>query len=687
MNAPLTFTHSRITSAQFAGAPRRPRPPSPLLQPHTLPPSTTLESVAASPSPGHSRQPSPLRSRSPFLFPRPQPLPQSRVLDSSGSTQIPDAGISPPSLETAEADIIPPSPVSCQEGHLSQLPTAAAEHLTLDISLPESLGLGQGNARHGNESLRYSSPSLSPNRARPFPLPYSSQVTLHNIPSVDASGNWSDGKKRSIGLMHSEQVSRYVNKGDIPLHLNRLREESKFTLGPMQVNLPKYSQTRRPKGWEPATHPDGAVYFYHAEWKIFTDVYMYDPTLSTEIQAFAIYLERTRTSRLPTNNYDLVLDVIIMEEDEIIWAYYYVDHNSKTLFWQDPYECGDDLLSDVRGVREASHVKLRLESLYWVHWSLYPTCPDRLVRRFPREAPKELLGALLSSGIDSLTSKVSTSPYSVAELESMLGFIKEAENLGEDNPHVISSVARLLSFYAQWRFVHFHGQKSPRLDRFTSIYKDSHRGRTKLFQMFSPILFFSPDTYLRELENVWADKIIVEAMWKEFMQKLVSEWSDFVLYSTVMLTANVSFLAIPGVILVPQDTGTPNAWIKPSPAQITSSVSLVLSIGSIITGLLLIRLNRNMVTKDARRAWYYLEGMSWNRVQFGLEPLAIIFSLTYVLLMWSAWGFFVALLIFSFQNMSRTIWIGVGTAVGIVTVLIVWCIINNWDSGERMNQT
>jgi hypothetical protein len=90
--------------------------------------------------------------------------------------------------------------------------------------------------------------------------------------------------------------------------------------------------------------------------KIFTDVYMYDSTMCTEVQSFALYLDRNCTSRLHTNNYDLVLDVIIMEEDEIIWAYYYVDHNSKTLFWQDPYECGDDLLSDVRGVREASHV-------------------------------------------------------------------------------------------------------------------------------------------------------------------------------------------------------------------------------------------------------------------------------------------------------------------------------------------
>jgi hypothetical protein len=90
--------------------------------------------------------------------------------------------------------------------------------------------------------------------------------------------------------------------------------------------------------------------------KILTDVYMYDCTLSKEVQAFALYLKQNWTSPLPTNNYDLVLDVINMENDEIVWAYYYVDHDSKTLFWQESYDCGDSLLREVHGVQEASHV-------------------------------------------------------------------------------------------------------------------------------------------------------------------------------------------------------------------------------------------------------------------------------------------------------------------------------------------
>jgi len=160
------------------------------------------------------------------------------------------------------------------------------------------------------------------------------------------------------------------------------------------------------------------------------------------------------------------------------------------------------------------------------------------------------------------------------------------------------------------------------------------------------------------------------------MQKLVSEWVEFVLYSTVMLAANVAFLAMPGVINLPTDGS--KGWIKASPAQTASSMSLVFSIGSIIAGLLLIRRNRTMGTQDPRTACDYLDSMTWG--DFHLEPLAVLFSLTYALLMWSVCVFFVALLLFSFQNATTHIRVWVGAASGIVTILIIWCIINSWDS-------
>jgi hypothetical protein len=231
LTAPLTLTHSRVTSTQFAGAPRRSRPqsrpPSPLLSSHPSPQPTPVGSPAASPRP--SRSPSPLPS--PSLLSQPLPLPQSSVPDGPGSTQMPVPDVEP-TYDTSEGyhrrpDIMiyPPSrsPTTEAESQSNNVPQSplsihlpGAENWTMDPPDTGSLGLGQVGPRHSNESLRPSSPSLSPNRARPVPLPNRSQVTLKNIPVADASWmNWSDGKKRSIGLMHSEQVSRYVNEGDV----------------------------------------------------------------------------------------------------------------------------------------------------------------------------------------------------------------------------------------------------------------------------------------------------------------------------------------------------------------------------------------------------------------------------------------------------------------------------------------
>jgi len=82
----------------------------------------------------------------------------------------------------------------------------------------------------------------------------------------------------------------------------------------------------------------------------------------------------------------------------------------------------------------------------------------------------------------------------------------------------------------QWRFVHFHGQKTSRQSKYKSIYEDCGHKRTKPFQLLSLILFFTPDVHLRELKKVWADELIIEETWKGFMQNLVSEWEEFVLY-------------------------------------------------------------------------------------------------------------------------------------------------------------
>ena len=69
-----------------------------------------------------------------------------------------------------------------------------------------------------------------------------------------------------------------------------------------------------------------------------------------------------------------------------------------------------------------------------------------------------------------------------------------------------------------------------------------------------------------------------------------------------MLTANVGFLAIPGVILSNLSGSSIGSAkevnIFPSATQIASSLSVEASIGSIVIGLLLVRHNRTKQRED-----------------------------------------------------------------------------------------
>ncbi|KAI0293040.1 hypothetical protein BC826DRAFT_1175831 [Russula brevipes] len=505
----------------------------------------------------------------------------------------------------------------------------------------------------------------------PFPIPFP-QPSISRV-SISVSANYASGTQPGVcewRAMHPEQVSRYVKKGDVP------KKENPFRLSPMDVNLPhSYIYNQDMDDWVPFTHPEGALYFYHKSWRIFTDVYMYDPELRAEVHEFARLLNEEvlklvpNVSPWPTNNYEIVIDIVETKDNSIVWKYYFVDHNNKILFWVDPYDISSQLY-EIPGVTEPGHIKYRLESLYWMHWSLYPIGYEG--RKLPVDACEEVLGILLSTSINSLTSRVSTAPYSVADMKTMCDMMKEARKFGPDNAHVISSAARLLSSFVHWRFVHFHGQKTARLDRSKSIYAGGGHKRTKPFQTISLFLFFHPDVHLRELKKVWVDELVYDETWRNFMVMLQSEWEGFILNLTVMLAANVSFLAIPGVI--PSQV---NAWARPSSAQVASCMSLVFSLGGIISGLLLIRSTHALAGEDTRTAWNYLNGK--NMPHFHLEPLAITYSLPYGLLMWSVSAFFIALLLITFSKTREEIRIPVGVTVGLVGILVIWCIVNLWD--------
>jgi len=173
---------------------------------------------------------------------------------------------------------------------------------------------------------------------------------------------------------------------------------------------------------------------------------------------------------------------------------------------------------------------------------------------------------------------------------------------------------------------------------------------------------------------MWVDGIMHKAVWEESIKKLSDEWQEFVLFGTVLMNANVGFLAIQSV-----DTDSS----RRSPAQIASYLSVVSSIGSILLGLLLIRRHKTKTKETADEVQAYLN--AHNHPLVGLETLAIIYSLPYALLMWSMVAFLTAFGLHCFLVTNKATRGVVGSLSAAVTFLILWSIWNGWESQPESN--
>jgi hypothetical protein len=159
------------------------------------------------------------------------------------------------------------------------------------------------------------------------------------------------------------------------------------------------------------------------------------------------------------------------------------------------------------------------------------------------------------------------------------------------------------------------------------------------------------------------------------MTKLVTDWQEFNLPATVLLSANMSFLAIQSV-----DNG--GAKVKDrSAAQIASYISIVTSLGTVILSLLLVRQYRSKGSvNDAAK---FLGKMT---DPYGLETLAIWFALPYALLLWSTITFLGAFSFTCFSDSSLPTRIPVGSILLAVSVLIIWCIGAAWIKGDDRDE-
>ncbi|KAF8155641.1 hypothetical protein B0H34DRAFT_808691 [Crassisporium funariophilum] len=423
-----------------------------------------------------------------------------------------------------------------------------------------------------------------------------------------------------------------------------------------------------PPGWTSFIHPEGACYFYHAQKRVYTDVDLHDPKSLKQITDDLTVIEDfifSNDVKMPLE-YDLVLDLNTLDDGKIVTDYYYVDHLSRVIFFLDNFETKHlPIWCEVKGVNSVGHLRHEMEAQYWWHCLTYPTCLD-----LSRPLVGELRDLVLHFIGDNMTSPYANSPYSLDELYKMLSLVDSLkDNIDLPSPGSCGLISRFMFVFSRQKFYNFYGQPEARLNRDHSVYGTATNQRTWLIKILSIFLFSAPDVHLRTLQKMWVDGLMHKSVWEQSMKKMNDEWQEFVLYATVLLNANVAFLAIQSVDI------DHNPYR--SPAQISSYLSVIASIGSIILGLLLVRQNRTKNRDTASDAERFMRKRS--HPLLGLETLAIMFSLPYAFLMWGMVSFLTAFCFMCFQDSNPSTRALVGSLCTVIVVLIIWCIWTSWE--------
>ncbi|KIM46860.1 hypothetical protein M413DRAFT_264641 [Hebeloma cylindrosporum] len=414
------------------------------------------------------------------------------------------------------------------------------------------------------------------------------------------------------------------------------------------------SSSKPPDKWKNFTHPDGSIYFLNESWQIpvITDVYVDDDDPRRRLEGF---IEKIFSY---IDTYEVIMPAeacLVLEFRQTgKCGYYFVDHSTRCLFWLEEFDAIDtqDFLVHVRVKFTPPLVGHEMKSLYWLHNEYFPE-----LRPFVVDALQELKDVLIHAVGDSLTSPWSNTPYNLDNLQKMLSLVKDIESSDSRGPGSAVVVYRLLHNFYHERLLNLHGEKGARLNVNQSIHPE--RKKTFIIKIVSPLLLFGPESHIRKLTEMSVDSLVRRHDWDKLLADLTNDWKEFALYATVLLNANVAFLAIQSV----DDESAPGYR---SPEQRASYFSVVTSIGAIAIGLLLAR--HHNTSLDPSFLAYRSASM------LGLETLAIMYSLPYALLMWGMASFFAAILITCFDSGDIFTVVMMSLTCFTLSILLLWTV-------------
>ncbi|KIK39690.1 hypothetical protein CY34DRAFT_807977 [Suillus luteus UH-Slu-Lm8-n1] len=288
-------------------------------------------------------------------------------------------------------------------------------------------------------------------------------------------------------------------------------------------------------------------------------------------------------------------------------------------------------MNKIRGVEHKSHVRYALEAQYWRHVELFPN-----KRLLPENVIVKLKEIVMFAQAENITSETCLAPFASDEVASMLGLVDSLmSSANEEREHSVWIVARFTRLFCNAKFVNFCGQPGARLDVDQSIYGKSNALPTWILHFMKFTLFGSFDVQNKAIHRIWVDELVVQPRWKNFIDRLTTEWNGYTIYSTVMLAVDISFLAVQPVQ-------------NQMSATLLAYLSTLCVLGSLVVSLVLAgQVNHNR-RRSAEDVASFMVGMS--RSMLGLESLALILCLPFALLIWAMVFFAVALSVVIFRT-------------------------------------
>ncbi|KAG1834711.1 hypothetical protein EV424DRAFT_1477882 [Suillus variegatus] len=469
-----------------------------------------------------------------------------------------------------------------------------------------------------------------------------------------------------IGLLVAEEVGRcekYTPRSSLP---------SQITVPAMTVKFPMHD-TAVPPGWTTLVHPQGSRYFVNVERRTFTQMNICDETIYGDIRHFMDYLLRSLRDEsehleLDMAQVDLVIEPkVSTDADKVVCCYYFANHRDRCLFWLDEYST-EDILSECNGVENLSHIRLAIQAQYWKHCDYFPC-----LRPITQELVDEVKDMLIYAECDHLTSRHSTAPFDVIETRDYISLIDKIKvhppaDQSMQQCHAAIVIGRIMYAFSRNHFINSHGENCVRLAFEQTVHPYAP---SLLIVMVAPFLFLDPMALVRELHTIFVDNTPSSERWNTFNLNLNGQLQDSTLLATVLLNANVGFLAINSV-----DTG------GRSPVQVASYMSLVSSLGSMILGLLLVSHNRTMgQLGTVLQTEVFLSQLGEKERR--LERLAIIYSLPKTLLMWGMIFFFAAFSVHWWNPGDQTTRAVVGSVIILAFVMILYGIMRAKYGGDR----